>query len=99
MTMWLVDDHGAIERAGHCDPKADGYNGLPLAPSREGPLAAGRLELKPLLPENLAPVRGVLAGDAPAYAFVVQFTHHPRDSVVIVMRADGRVIRMMWVVV
>ncbi len=98
MTMWLVDDHGAIERAGHCDPKAAGYDELPQAPPREGPMAAGRLEMKPLLPENLSPVRGAFDGDPPAYAFVVQFTHHPRDSVVIVMRPDGQIIRMLWLV-
>ncbi len=98
MTMWLVDDHGAIEKAGHCDPTAEGYDQLPQAPPREGSLVAGRLDLKPMLPEHLFPLRGLIAGNAPAYAFVVQFTQHPRDSVAIVMRPDGRVIRMLWVV-
>jgi hypothetical protein len=98
MTMWLVDDHGAIERAGHCDPKAAGYDELPQVPPREGPMAAGRLDMKPLLAENLSSVRGAFDGDPPAYAFVVQFTHHPRDSVVIVMRPDGQIMRMLWLV-
>jgi len=78
----------------------------PQAEGRRAALAAGGDLAPQVLPEaeaTKALERGrvvlvVSSGDPPAYAFVVQFTHHPRDSVVIVMRPDGQIMRMLWLV-
>ena len=56
LTMYLVEDHAAVNDAGHGDPKGVGYAELPESPPEQGPYRAN-LNLRPpsLVPEDLMP--------------------------------------------
>jgi hypothetical protein len=96
MTMWLVDDHGAVEQAGHCNPRAKGYANLPRGRTADGVFATASQQVPKLVPENLIPITIESAGIENAFALVVEFSQHPRDAVTIIMNRQGTILRMLW---
>jgi hypothetical protein len=56
MTMYLVEDHAAVNNVGHGDPKSGGYAELPESPPSQGKYRAA-LSFKPalLVPQDFIP--------------------------------------------
>jgi hypothetical protein len=104
MTMWLVENHGAINASGHCEPTAAGYRELPTRPMNDGRFAVALPILQgQISADALFPVSAEVAGEPGAWGLMLQFSNSPRDAVIVILRrppAQGQpaVIRMIWVV-
>jgi hypothetical protein len=98
MTMYLVDDHGAVNGAGHCDLRNARYKDLPERPPRSGAFAARTsFEIRALTPQDFMPIRfraGAAAPGQPAavevgYLLPLQVASQPHDAIGLIWRRDG----------
>ncbi len=91
MTMWLSNDHGLMNRLGHCDLRATGYRDLP-----EGVDAPGPGGILPRLSINIpqmdsSSVWRVSKEDfgISGWATILRFSQSPNDAVVIAVDDVG----------
>jgi hypothetical protein len=99
MTMYLVDDHAAVNRAGHCNPRHEGYSSLPETPPREGRFRARESLTPPVpFPDDFWQMAGV---SNPEFAFVFQPEGLPHDAICLVWTLQGgnwKITRMFSIV-
>ena len=85
MTMFLVDDHAAVNRDGHCDPKQPGYRELPELPVREGLLRARKaVQLAQVTPDDFFHI-----ANSRDFALVFQPEGLPYDTICLIWTDEG----------
>jgi hypothetical protein len=113
LTMWLLQDHGFVNAAGHGMPDAAGYSTLPESPTDGAhrdlkTIKVGRLRdaiEAGVRPFKIAPAPSEINfGISPAWIVYFSFNHAPRDLVMLVMAQRGGFFRNLaagpnWMVV
>jgi hypothetical protein len=98
LTIQLIDDHGAVNRAGHGDPGHPRYAELPTRPRAEGEFRATRKAESPSVSGRDLLFTNMLG--APAFALVLRNEDAVRDAMTLVWRkSEGRwsIVRMLAV--
>jgi hypothetical protein len=99
LTMYLVEDHAAVNAAGHGNPGSSRYAELPDAAMREGPFRVlPDISMAPAVPEDFIRVTSSLGGP---FAFAVQPQGLRHDAVLFVWRNTSggwRIVNMVPIV-
>jgi hypothetical protein len=97
MTMYLVNDHAAVNAAGHGDPRAERYATLPESPQSGGTFRARSFVTPPRLgPADFVPMAAT--GGRATFGLIVQLPNQPYDGVGLVwQQVDGvwKIVRMI----
>jgi hypothetical protein len=106
LTLWLVEDHGLVNRLGHGNPMTKGYQRLPFRSVSEGPLRTlprgplfGTIQtglVPPIFYQIVEAQPGWMGIDEP-FAVLIHFTHTPHDALILVLTREGdgwKIVRM-----
>jgi hypothetical protein len=89
LTMQMIDDHQAVNEAGHGDPRNSRYSELPTAPTNSGPFKATRRADPPKVIARDFVTTDVL--DQPSFALILGNADAIRDALTLVWRrTNGR---------
>jgi hypothetical protein len=99
MTLYLVEDHAAVNAAGHGNPSSPGYGELPEMAIHEGPFRVlSDLSIVPISREDFITVKSALGGP---FALAIQLGGLRHDAVFFVWNKMGdgwRIVRMFPIV-